>query len=96
MRKSVVISRLRNAPPLSDKQAVQYVSENIALFLWRRGIHILLGRPFLHMYDRRHGFLMDLIPDGLGGSAGANPSGSVLGQFRVLDAEPDDDEVELG
>jgi len=90
MRRSSVISRLRNAPPLSDRLAVAYVSENLALFLWMRAVHVLIGRPFLRRIDRQHGFTVDLIPAGLGGSAGASASGSLQSQFHVLDAAQED------
>lgn len=94
MTKSRGSSRRRSAGPLSNRQAVAYVSENLALFLWMRAVHILLGRPLLRRLDKNRGFTVDLIPAGLGASAGASASGSLQSQFHVLDADQDDGEGE--
>ena len=91
MNKFDVSSRLRNVGPLNDRQAIEYVSENIALFLWMRAVHILLGRPFLRRIDGVHNYWMDLIPRGLGGSVPAAANGLRLVEYVAPDADQDDE-----
>lgn len=92
MNESEVRSRLRCARNLTDKEAIQELSESLGIVLWLRAVHQILGRPFLRRLNKNHQVYVDLMPGGSGGSAPASPNGLHLLESGALDADQEEDD----